>query len=54
MKFNDSELVGVPTIVVIGKGLERGVIEVKDRASGERVDIAVGDAISAVHRICTN
>ena len=54
VKFNDSELIGVPTIVVIGKGLERGVIEVKDRASGERVDIAVGDAISAVHRICTN
>ncbi|MBT5501320.1 MAG: proline--tRNA ligase [Actinobacteria bacterium] len=54
VKFNDSELIGVPTIVVIGKGLERGVIEVKDRASGERVDIAVSDAIAAVHRICTN
>jgi prolyl-tRNA synthetase len=54
VKFNDSELVGVPTIVVIGKGLERGVIEVKDRASGERVDIAIDDAIAAVHRTCTN
>jgi prolyl-tRNA synthetase len=53
VKFNDSELIGVPTIVVVGKGLENGVIEVKDRASGERVDIALQDAISAVHQICT-
>ena len=54
VKFNDSELIGVPTIVVIGKGLERGVIEVKDRASGERVDIALDEAIAAVHDICTS
>jgi prolyl-tRNA synthetase len=53
VKFNDSELIGVPTIVVVGKGLENGVIEVKDRASGHRVDIAIQDAISAVHQICT-
>ncbi len=53
VKFNDYELIGVPTIVVIGKGLETGMIEVKDRASGERVDIALDDAIAAVHRICT-
>lgn len=52
VKFNDSELIGVPTIVVIGKGLEKGVIEVKDRASGERVDIALKDAIAAVYTIC--
>jgi prolyl-tRNA synthetase len=53
VKFNDSELIGVPTIVVVGKGLENGVIEVKDRASGDRVDIAIQDAVSAVHQICT-
>ena len=53
VKFNDSELIGIPTIVIVGKGLERGVIEVKDRASGERVDIALEDAIAAVHQICT-
>jgi len=53
VKFNDSELIGVPTIVVVGKGLENGVIEVKDRASGDRVDIAIQDAISAVHQLCT-
>ena len=46
VKFNDSELIGVPTIVVVGRGLADGVIEVKDRASGERVDVPAGEALS--------
>lgn len=44
VKFNDSELIGVPTIVVVGKRLVDGMVEVKDRATGERTDVAV-DAI---------
>ena len=39
VKFADAELIGVPTIVVAGRGLANGVIEVKDRRSGERVEI---------------
>jgi prolyl-tRNA synthetase len=39
VKFKDSELIGVPTIVVVGKGLADGVVEVKDRRSGERVEV---------------
>jgi len=53
VKFNDSELLGIPTIVVIGKGLERGVVEVKDRATGERVDVEVSHALDYVLDICT-
>ena len=33
VKFKDAELIGVPTIVVVGKGLADGVVEVKDRAT---------------------
>ena len=33
MKFKDAELIGVPTIVVVGKGLADGTVEVKDRAT---------------------
>ena len=40
VKFNDSELIGVPTIVVVGKGLAEGVVEVKDRQTGARTDVA--------------
>jgi hypothetical protein len=34
VKFKDSELIGVPTIVVVGKGLADGVLELKDRRTG--------------------
>ena len=39
VKFADAELIGVPTIVVVGRGLASGTVEVKDRVSGERVEI---------------
>ena len=34
VKFKDAELIGVPTIVTVGRGLADGLFEVKDRASG--------------------
>lgn len=46
VKFKDSELIGVPTIVVVGRGLADGVIEVKDRASGEREDVSSDEVLS--------
>ncbi|MEV8372016.1 proline--tRNA ligase [Kribbella sp. NPDC056861] len=45
VKFKDAELLGVPTIAVVGKGLADGTIEVKDRRSGERSDVAVGEVV---------
>jgi prolyl-tRNA synthetase len=46
VKFADAELIGVPTIVVVGRGLANGVVEVKDRRSGERLEIAVESAVA--------
>ncbi|HEX6337825.1 MAG TPA: proline--tRNA ligase [Jiangellaceae bacterium] len=46
VKFADSELIGVPTIVVVGRRLADGVIEVKDRRSGERTDVPLEHAVS--------
>ena len=31
VKFKDAELIGVPTIVIVGKGLADGVVELRDR-----------------------
>jgi len=39
VKFKDAELIGVPTIVTVGRGLADGVIEVKDRRTGDRRDV---------------
>jgi len=46
VKFADAELIGVPTIVVVGRGLAKGVVEVKDRATGERVEVPVDEAVT--------
>jgi prolyl-tRNA synthetase len=51
VKFKDAELLGVPTIVVVGKGLGDGVVEVKDRATGEREDVAVDEVVTRVVEI---
>ncbi len=48
VRFKDAELVGVPTIVVVGKGLADGVVEVKDRATGERADVALDAVVDHV------
>ena len=46
VKFADAELIGVPTIVVVGRGLANGVIEVKDRRSGDRTEIPLNGAVA--------
>ena len=48
VKFADAELIGVPTIVVVGRGLAKGVVEVRDRAGGERADVAVDQVVAHV------
>jgi prolyl-tRNA synthetase len=53
VKFADAEIMGMPTIVVVGRGLADGVIEVRDRSSDERREVPVADAlgeiVAAVH-----
>ncbi len=48
VKFKDAELIGVPTILVVGRGLADGVVEVKDRASGTRVEVRLADVLDHV------
>ncbi|WP_380161593.1 proline--tRNA ligase [Kineococcus sp. R86509] len=50
VKFKDAELVGVPTILVVGKGLAEGQVELKDRRSGDSEQIALDDAVTTVVR----
>ena len=48
VKFADAELLGLPVIVVVGRGLAEGVIEVRDRRAGERSEVPVADAATHV------
>ena len=51
VKFNDAELLGMPWIVVVGKKLAEGLVEVKNRKTGERQDIAVSKIVSHLKSI---
>jgi prolyl-tRNA synthetase len=48
VKFADAELIGIPRAVVVGRGLADGYVEVRDRASGERVEVPVTELVSRV------
>lgn len=48
VKFKDADLIGVPTHVIIGKGLTDGKIEIKDRKTKETQQVLVKDVIKAI------
>jgi len=48
VKFADAELIGVPTILVIGRSLADGQVEIRDRASGAAEVVPVDRAVDAV------
>src|ERR671927_2545 len=48
VKFKDTELLGMPTIVTVGRGLVDGVVELRDRATGEREEVPVAKAAARV------
>jgi prolyl-tRNA synthetase len=48
VKFKDAELIGIPLIVVVGKALEQGNVEVRVRKSGEKTEVAVADAVNSI------
>ncbi len=45
VKFADAELIGIPTIVIVGRGLANGVVEVKDRKTAERHEVSLDEAV---------
>jgi len=48
VKFADAELIGVPTILTVGRGLASGVVELRDRRSGVREDVPLAEVVKRV------
>ncbi|MCL3995811.1 proline--tRNA ligase [Streptomyces lavenduligriseus] len=46
VKFTDSELIGIPQILVAGRRAAEGVLELKDRKTGEREELTVEEALA--------
>ncbi|WP_394551490.1 proline--tRNA ligase [Agromyces sp. MMS24-JH15] len=48
VKFADAELLGVPKIVIAGRGVADGVVEVWDRRTGDRTPVAIGEVVGTL------
>jgi prolyl-tRNA synthetase len=46
VKFKDAELLGVPWIVVVGRGWADGKVELRNRFSGETRELPVGASLA--------
>jgi prolyl-tRNA synthetase len=53
VKFKDAELLGVPWIVVVGRGWADGVVELRNRFTGDTREIPVADAAAEIATILT-
>ena len=51
VKFTDAEVLGMPIAVVVGRGLKNGVVEVRNRRTGERREVPVAEAVTAVREL---
>ena len=47
-KFADCDLIGLPWQIIGGRGLDKGLVEVKNRKSGERAEVTIEDALKKV------
>lgn len=48
VKFKDAELLGMPYVLVIGRGWAEGKVELRDRFTGEAQDVPAESAVEAV------
>jgi prolyl-tRNA synthetase len=53
VKLKDAELIGIPTIVIVGKGLADGIVDVRDRRSGAIESVSAGETARYLIARCT-
>ncbi len=51
VKFADSELIGIPITVVVGRGLTTGVVEIRTRETGKREEVPVAEAVRRIREL---
>ncbi len=53
VKFKDAELLGFPTIIVAGRGVAQGTVEVRDRLAGTTSEMPIAEAAAHAHALST-
>jgi prolyl-tRNA synthetase len=51
VKFADSDLIGLPVRVTVGKRASEGIVEVKVRKTGESLEVSVDNLVSTVKEL---
>ena len=51
VKFKDAELIGIPVIIIVGKALAEGKVEIRVRRTGERSEVLVSDALAEIAKL---
>jgi prolyl-tRNA synthetase len=53
VKFKDAELIGIPFIVIVGKALAEGKVELRVRKTGEKSEVALLHAVTEIFNTVT-
>ena len=53
VKFKDAELIGNPFIVIVGKALAEGKVELRNRLSGEKDEVELNGAVDQIYSVVT-
>ena len=48
VKFKDAELIGIQKIIIVGKALADGKVEIRDRKSADKQEVAVADVVKTL------
>ena len=53
VKFKDAELIGIPFIIIVGKALAEGKVELRNRRTGEKSEVLLTEALSQIISVVT-
>jgi len=48
VKFKDGELIGIPKIIIVGKSLADGKVEIRDRKSSSKQEVVLADVVKTI------
>ena len=54
VKFADSDLIGLPIRVTVGKKATEGIVEVKIRKTGETIEVKVEELVNTIQILLQN
>ena len=54
VKFNDADLIGIPLRVTVGRGVADGIVELKERKSGEMAEVKIDEVVAKIAEIVRN